>query len=329
MRTLLLILLAGGQDSPPIAPPVVRAPECKALNEPPCSYMSVQATKSMVRDDDRVIAWLRGKHNGGCAPLRHFLAGPRVVNDTYGLFFYDPEGGYVAAYEKDYGYSLHGWRNGVMVVRHDDGTLFSALTGEAFEGPRRGQRLVRVPSMTTEWASWYRMHPESTAYDLFDGERYPVVELPTADDPRSVQSRGEFDSRLPANAWVLGVKVGAVHMAFPLDGLPERAVLQDKVGDWTIAVLWLGASRSATAFRAVKDGALLTLQPEAIAPEVAPFRDTNTGTRWSIAGRGIDGLLRGHELAWVDSVQCKWFAWSAEHPDSAIHQTPNTTEPGK
>lgn len=291
--------------------------------------MSVQATKAMVRGDERVVAWLRGKHNGGCAPLRHFLAGPRVVNDTYGLFFYDPEGGYVAAYQKDYGYTLHGWRRGVMVVRHEDGTLFSALTGEAFDGPRRGQRLVRVPSMTTQWASWLQMHPESTAYDLFAGDRYPIVELPTADEPRSVMSRGPLDARLPADAFVLGVEVGAAHMAFPLDGLPERAVLQDKVGDWTIAVLWLGTSKTATAFRAVKDGTLLTLQPEAIAPEVAPFRDTNTGTRWSIAGRGIDGLLRGHELVWVDSVHCKWFAWSAEHPDTSIHQAAATKDGAK
>ena len=231
--------------------------------------MTVEAGKALIKDDDRVIAWLRGKHNGGCAPLRHFLSGPRVVNDTYGLFCYDPEGGDVAAYEKDYGYSLHGWRNGVMVVRHEDGTLFSALTGEAFAGPRRGNRLTRVPSMTTHCAAWYRMHPESTAYDLFDGKRYPIVELPTADDPRSVESRGPLEERLPADAFVLGVKVGNSCMAFPLDGLPERAVLQDKVGDWTVAVLWLAWSRSATAYRAVKDGTLLTLEPEAIAPEVA------------------------------------------------------------
>ena len=301
-------------------PEIKRAEACAALNEPPCSYVAVQATKDLVRPDDRCIAWIRGKHNGGAAPLRHFLAGPRVVNDTYGLFFYDPEGGYVAAYQKDYGYRLHGWRQGVMVVQHDDGTLFSALTGLAFAGPRQGQQLQRVPSYVTHWGAWVLMHPESTAYDLFDGAKYPVVELPTVPNPASLQSRGPVDPRLPADAWVLGVRVGDARMAFPLDHLPTRAVLQDKVGGWTVAVLWSAATQSATAFRAVKDETLLTLQPDAIAPEVAPFRDTNTGTRWSMAGRAIDGILRGHELTWVDSIQCRWFAWAAEHPSTAVHQ---------
>src|SRR5262245_60014270 len=70
------------------------------LTEPPCSYCSPQNRKGLIRGDDPVIAWIRGDHNGGAAPLRHFLAGTRVVNDTYGLFFYDPDGGYVAAYKK-------------------------------------------------------------------------------------------------------------------------------------------------------------------------------------------------------------------------------------
>src|SRR5215472_18333259 len=63
----------------------------KSLTEPPCSYVSTQNRKGLIRNDDRVIAWIRGAHNGGAFPLRLFLSGPRVVNDTYGLFFYDPD----------------------------------------------------------------------------------------------------------------------------------------------------------------------------------------------------------------------------------------------
>ena len=63
------------------------------LREPPCSYCSTEHRKGLVRDDDPVLAWIRGAHNGGAIPVRHFLAGPRVINDTYGLFFYDPDGG--------------------------------------------------------------------------------------------------------------------------------------------------------------------------------------------------------------------------------------------
>ena len=117
---------------------ILRPELFKPLTEPPCSYCSTQHRKRFVREDDRVIAWIRAAHNGGAAPLRHFLSAPRVINDTYGLFFYDPDGDYVTAYRKDYGYRFEGWRGGVMVVRGKDGTLWSALSGLVLEGPQKG-----------------------------------------------------------------------------------------------------------------------------------------------------------------------------------------------
>ena len=133
------------------------------LTEPPCSYCVNQSLKSLIRDDDVVLAWIRGKHNGGAMPLRHFIAASRVVNDTYGLFFYDPDGGYVAAFEKDYGYRFQGWRGGVMVAVGRDGTLWSALSGRAIDGPQKGAKLKRVPNVMTHWKHWLMLHPESTA----------------------------------------------------------------------------------------------------------------------------------------------------------------------
>src|SRR5437773_12536609 len=89
----------------------------QSLTEPPCSYCSTENRKGFVGEKERVLAWIRGAHNGGAVPLRHFIAAPRVINDTYGLFFYDPDGGYVSAFRKDYGYEFDGWRGGVMVGR--------------------------------------------------------------------------------------------------------------------------------------------------------------------------------------------------------------------
>lgn len=325
MLTTLTIALLLQQDPAAITP----CPPCAPLNEPPCSYVITQHQKGLVKDGDPVIAWIRARHNGGAAPLRHFLAGPRVVNDTYGLFFYDPDGGYVAAYEKAYGYAFHGWRRGVMVVKHEDGTLFSALTGLGIDGPRKGQQLQRTPNLTTTWGHWLLLHPESTAYDLFDGNRYPVVELPTQPNAIGVATRGTVDARLPAEAAVLGVMVNGKCMAFPLSDLPAREVLQDKVGGVSVVVFVQDVARAATAFRAVKGDVKLEFGVDVIAPVTAPFKDKNTGTRWSIAGRGIDGLLRGEELVWVDSVQCKWFAWVAEHPDTAVHVVPPAKDEAK
>jgi len=327
--TLPIVVLAAclstasvAQSLEPKRPLVMKPGLFKPLKEPPCSYCSTEHRKGFVRDNDLVLAWIRGAHNGGAIPVRHFLAGPRVINDTYGLFFYDPDGGYVAAYKKDYGYKFYGWRGGVMIVQGPDGTLWSALTGIAFDGPKRGARLTRLPSTTTEWGYWRMLHPESTAYNLFDGKKYPVVDLPHGVSQGAADSLNHVDPRLPKDTRVLGVEVGDMTKAYPLDVHVERACFTDEVAGRPIAVFWYGPTRSAVAFDAMLDGQKLTFYADSISPETAPFKDKETGTRWTIAGRGIDGRLRGKELTWVPSIQSRWYAWSGEYPQTGLYKNP-------
>ena len=294
--------------------------QVKPITEPPCSYCSTQHVKSLVRGDDRVIAWLRAAHNGGAFPIRLFLAGPRVVNDTYGLFFYDPDGGYVSAFEKDYGYEFHGWRNGVMVAKGKDGTLWSALTGRAIDGPQQGKQLKRVPSLVTNWNHWLMLHPESTTYDLFDGKKYASVPLPTEMSEEARRSLKLVDPRLEKGTQILGVEFAKSQRAYPLPTDKARACMLDEVDGESVAVFWYGATKTAVAFNRKLDDRTLTLYADEISPESAPFKDKETGTRWTIAGRGIDGPLRGHELTWANSIQCRWYAWSSEYPETTVFE---------
>ena len=323
---LLAPCIGFAENSGETAEIIVAEPDAFApVTEPPCSYCSTQHRKGLIRGNDRVLAWLRAAHNGGAVPLRHFLSASRVINDTYGLFFYDPDGGYVAAYEKDYGYRLHGWRDGVMVVQSEDGTLWSALTGLAFEGPQRGARLQRIPSLVTDWSHWMMLHPESTAYDLFDGDTYLVKELPVEMNDMARESMGAVDERLEPLANVLGVEYGDVTMAYVLDGLAERDCILDTPGDEPIAVFWYEPTRSAVAYNCRLDDRQLTFYADPVSPESAPFKDRETGTRWTLAGRAVDGPLQGAELTWVSSIQCRWYAWSSEYPETQVHDQPDAT----
>ena len=291
----------------------------KSLTEPPCSYASTQNRKGLVQSGDRVIAWLRGVHNGGAIPIRLFLSVPRVINDTYGLFFYDPDGDYVSAFPKDYGYEFYGWRGGVMVVKGQDGTLWSALSGVAFEGPQKGRRLQRIPSMVTDWGYWLMLHPESTAYDLYDGKRYPAAMLPTEMSREARETMGEVDQRLKPLAPVLGLEAGDQSEAFPLEASGERACFTATLGDVPVAVFWYKPTRTAVAYSAKLDDRPLNFYADDVSPETAPFKDRETGTRWTLAGRAVDGPLKGKELTWVNSVQCRWYAWAAEHPGTTVY----------
>ena len=321
LAVLTLLNRAAAAEPVELLPVLPKPGLFKSLTEPPCSYCSTQHRKNLVKPDDRVLAWIRGAHNGGAIPIRLFLSAPRVINDTYGLFFYDPDGGYVSAFAKDYGYEFLGWRGGVMVVKGRDGTLWSALTGIAFEGPRKGQRLTRLPSAVTTWEYWLMLHPESTAYDLFDGKKYPSAALPTEMSAEAKQTLGKVDPRLKPFETVLGVEAGEQVKAFPLDAAGERACFTDTVGGMSIAVVWYKPTRTAVAFSAKLDERNLTFYADDVSPETAPFKDRETGTRWTLAGRGVDGPLKGRELTWVTSVQCRWYAWAAEYPKTEVFKT--------
>jgi hypothetical protein len=289
------------------------------LTEPPCSYASTQNRKNLVRSDDRVIAWLRAAHNGGAIPIRLFLSAPRVINDTYGLFFYDPDGDYVTAFGKDYGYEFHGWRNGVMVARGKDGTLWSALSGVAFQGPQKGKKLRRIPSMVTNWGLWLMLHPESTAYDLYDGKKYPAAPLPAEMSAEARETMGQVDTRQAPLDAVLGVEIGDLARAYPLEESRERACYRDALAGNPLAVFWYGPTRTAVAYSAALGGRELNFYADDLSPETAPFKDRETGSRWTLAGRAVDGPLRGKELEWVPGVQCRWYAWAAEYPQTSVH----------
>ena len=299
----------------------------QALKNPQCSYCNAQHEKGFVRDDDRVLAWLRSSHDGGAIPIRHFLAATRVINDTYGIFFYDPDGGYVSSFERSRGYkhvySFHGWRNGVMVVKGNDGSLVSALSGEIFAGPRKGQRLKRIPSLLTNWKHWIGLHPKSVAYRMYDGKKFVPVDLPTARSKGSLESTKNVDKRIDPMTNVLGVTVKNKSKAWPVGKLKGRHVFNDQVADKSVAVFWDGDSQSAVAFSSKLTDRQLTFKVDDDTNAKAPFRDVETGSRWTLAGRAVDGPLSGSELDWVNSLQSRWFAWAAEFPETSIQSASN------
>ena len=141
--TLLLMAGVCPADDPPAEPPVVAKPEAfKTLVNPACSHCRDEAKRRAVelKPDDRVLSWTRGYSDGGAIPVRFFLAPYRVISDSYGVFVYDPDAGFSRGFAPSYEFRFHGWRNGVMVMKHKDGTLYSCLSGVAFEGPKKGTR---------------------------------------------------------------------------------------------------------------------------------------------------------------------------------------------
>jgi hypothetical protein len=306
--------------------PINRPDAFQTLVNPECSHCRDEALRRSkeLRDDDRSLCWIRGYSDGGAIPIRFFLNSYRVISDSYGVFVFDPDAGFARGFAPSYDFTFHGWRNGVMIMKHKDGTLYSCLTGKAFEGPKAGTKLEAVPTLVSNWGDWLARYPGAVAYHMLD--KYQPTELPKQELEASRQTRGPVDPRLPSDEIVLGVANDERARAFRLDDLKKSGFLHEKIAEQDWVVLWNGATETAAAYLSVAtppdkehSPTPVTLRREA-GDSKAPFVDKETGSHWDIAGRAIDGELKGWTLKWLDGTQVKWFAWAAEYPETSIYQ---------
>ena len=309
---------------------IIEKPEAfRTLVNPNCSHCVDESKRraGQLQKKERVLAWIRGKYEGGAIPVRFFLAPYRVISDTYGVFVFDPEAGFMRGFEPSLDFRFHGWRNGIMVIRHKDGTLYSALSGKAFDGPRKGDQLKPVATLETQWGDWLDRYPDTVAYHMF--EKYQPVDIPNDDGAESIATRGPADPRLPPKSEVLGVAIDGNVRAYPLAALEEsNGLIVDTFAGQKVYILWYKPTRTAAAFAAQIDHSgsepqaqeqVVTLTANAKASET-PFTDSETSSQWDIAGRAISGELKGKTLRWLPGVQCRWFAWAAEYPETEVYK---------
>jgi hypothetical protein len=344
-------------------PKLVSKPDAfPTLVNPNCSHCVDEAKRrgGELRADDSVLCWTRGYSDGGAIPVRFFLSKHRVISDSYGVFVYDPDAGFARGFAPGYTFVFHGWRDGVMVMKDTkDGTLYSALSGLAFEGPKKGRRLRSVPTVVSQWGWWLEHYPNAVAYHMFD--KYQPVPLPKEPNAESVKTRrAKTDPRLKPEEEVLGVWSGTTAVAYPLGELRKFGYIRGTIDGEDVLAVYEPATNTAAAYRLRatqprkfkapnpdKDGVsppdegvpvplgTPVQKARAVVPEFTPggadrpvrkwpeLRDKTTGTTFDVTGRGTDGDLKGWTLEPLDGVQCKWFAWAAEYPDTKIGLSQN------
>jgi hypothetical protein len=336
MRSCLFVLLLCplglmAPDEPRHDSRLIVKPEAfRTLVNPDCSHCKDEARRrgGELREGDRVLSWIRdtkGQYNGGAIPIRFFLNPYRVISDSYGVFVYDPDAGYARGFAPSYDFSFHGWRNGVMVMKHKNGTLYSCLTGVAFAGPDKGKQLAPVPTVISTWGYWLKHYPNSVAYHMYD--KYQPVSLPTTPNEGSLASRGIPDGRLPAEEPVLGVVDGSHARAIPVRTVAKRGLIEDELSGQPLIVIWEPTTATAVAYRPIAippagskgEPRQLTLVRNT-AVDGTLLTDKETGSGWDIAGRAAAGSLNGWTLKWVDGTQVKWFAWSVEYPKTSVYK---------
>jgi hypothetical protein len=362
---MFTLLFAAALSSDPIL--IAKPDAFPTLVNPNCSHCVDEAKrrKDELKADDPVLCWTRGYSDGGAIPIRFFLNTYRVISDSYGVFVYDPDAGYARGFAPSYNFVFHGWRNGIMVMKDKtDGTLYSCLSGDAFDGPRKGHRLTPIPTLVTTWGEVMARNPNAVAYHMF--EKYKPTEMPKTAHPESVRSRpADIDVRRKPDELVLGIRVGNETKAYPLSELVTqwpRTYRFDSVGGTSLVIMMDKELNTASAYRLVAQAPHKFKGPEPDANGVSPPNPgvplngkaeepmavelesrelkgspslvTKGGTNadsWKLDGRCTDGRFKGWELEPVDAVVCSWRAWSVEYPKTEVdgQDKPKPVDPNK
>lgn len=138
--------------------------------------------------------------------------------------------------------------------------------------------------------------------------------------------RGDIDGRLDAMERVVGVRVDDLAVAYPFAALSEQPVINDSVNGQDVAVFYAGGTLSAFAGVGVSEnrtvGASAVYEPLVdgrkliFKVEANVIVDEETGSKWNILGRAVEGPLEGSQLKPVLHANYFWFAWAAFNPET-------------
>ncbi len=213
-------------------------------------------------------------------------------------------------------------------------SLWQQITGEAIVGEHAGKSLTPLASAIVRWADFAVNHPDGLAmtqdqgFGTFYGSN-PYEYYSSGARPYNF-FQGEIDERYPALERVVGVTVADAEKAYPFSEIQSVRVVNDEVNGQPVVVFWGAADTAdaldardisqargigtAVAYDPVVNGQRLTF--EAAGDTV--FIDNETGTVWTILGKGVEGDLEGEELALLPHRNEFWFAWQAFFPNADV-----------
>ncbi|MDX1636601.1 MAG: DUF3179 domain-containing protein [Balneolaceae bacterium] len=212
-------------------------------------------------------------------------------------------------------------------------TLWQQFTGKAIVGDYVGTRLEQLPSQIISFEQFRENYPGGKVLSKNTGYRRSYGANPYAgyDDINNSPMMVDYDTsdKLPPMEKVIGVKLGDATKTYPYSVTREAHVINDRLEGTEIVVFHLDGAKSALdasqiaesredgstgVFRRTVDGQVLTFELRSGA-----VHDTQTGSRWNITGKAVEGELTGTQLEPVTYGDYFAFAWLVFWPDTEMY----------
>lgn len=209
------------------------------------------------------------------------------------------------------------------------------ITGKGVVGYYTGTELDFLPMAILPWVEFKNAYPTGKVLSKDTGASYEYGTNTSIfvgyDDINKTPFffKEPIDQRLPAMARVATVKIGDVNKAYPFELLAQVGVLNDTAAEQKLVVFWQAGTNSAVDNEVIKNsrdiGASAIFDRTIDGQELTfvldgnLFRDEQTGTKWTLWGKAVEGPLTGQSLNHLIHHQFFWFAWSTFNPDGEVY----------
>lgn len=205
----------------------------------------------------------------------------------------------------------------------ETGSWWQQVTGEAIQGPMKGQRLRPVFHDELTFGLWKREKPQGRVLrpdeQIAKAGKYVPANWEERVAAMPVRTSAALDKSIEPRRLVIGVTINGVSKAYPFDALVKQKLILDRVGGDSIFILVGDDKKSVRAYERKVDGRELEffVKPNADSLTVV---DAETGSEWNFAGQATGGELKGKQLKKVAVLNDYWFDWQTYHPKTLVYE---------
>ena len=205
----------------------------------------------------------------------------------------------------------------------ETGSWWQQVTGEAIQGPLKGQKLLPVFHDELTFGLWKREKPGGRVLrpneQIAQAGKYAPANWEERMVKVPVATSVAIDKSLEPRTLVIGVSINGVSKAYPFDALVKQSLILDDVGGVPIFIVLGDDKRSVRAFERSVDGRKLEFF---LKPNISTFAmvDAETGSEWDFTGKATGGQLSGRQLKQVAILNDYWFDWMTYNPKTLLYK---------
>jgi hypothetical protein len=224
-------------------------------------------------------------------------------------------------------FHLAGINNQNFIMRDEEtGSWWQQVTGEAIQGPLKGQTLRPVFHDELTFGLWKQEKPEGRVLrpdeKIAQAKEYAPANWEERVGKMPVATSVAISKALEPRTLVIGLTINGVSKAYPFDAVVKQSLILDDVGGVPIIIVLGDDKRSVRVFESRVDGRKLEFF---VKPNSTPLTlvDAETGSEWDFTGKATKGQLNGRQLNKVSILNDYWFDWMTYNPKTQIYSLGN------